>query len=146
MKFGQWLKQEREARDWSQEELGERMGVKHSTISRLETGKTGVSEKMALRCADALAACLLPTQSRESVYHGARLARAGVEEKKLTVTDAGGRTWSVVARLGDPASPFVLSHEAAKVLAAIGVLGEPTSEPPAVPGDEVEDTEGEARA
>ena len=128
MNFGQWLKQEREARGWSQEEMGERMGARHSSISRLETGKTGVSENMLGRCVAVLSTLLLPGQTAEGIERAARLARAGASEPVQTVKDSGGRVWRVLERLGDPTSPFVLTPEAAAVLAALKLL-EPDCQP-----------------
>ena len=128
--------------------LAEAAGVSHTSIDKAERGGS-MRDSTLWMVVVALAGKEATQEQKEALMQEARAVKAGLpppaKQEGLTITDAGGRTWSVVARLGDPTSPFVLSPEAAKVLAAIGVLGEPR-EPPAIPGDEGIDTEGEARA
>ena len=145
MNLGAWMKKRRRALGLTQSVLAQRLGEdKDQTyVSRVENGKTNIS----IGEVEAIGAALLDVPGALAAALGKDSLPSTVVAKQegLTVTDAGGRTWSVVARLGDPASPFVLSPEAAKVLAAIGVLGEP-KEPPAVPGGEGEGIEDEGQA
>lgn len=53
-KFGKILRQLRNARDWSQEDLAVRLEISRSHIGRLETGEKQPSLKMLFRLADAL--------------------------------------------------------------------------------------------
>jgi transcriptional regulator with XRE-family HTH domain len=44
--LGAWLKQRREAKELSQGELAEKMGVRQETVSKVETGKWAISIDM----------------------------------------------------------------------------------------------------
>jgi transcriptional regulator with XRE-family HTH domain len=44
MKFGDYLRQKREARGWTQPEAANKAGIEQSYLSKLETGKSYPSE------------------------------------------------------------------------------------------------------
>lgn len=116
--------------------LAQAAGVSHTSIDKAERG--GLMRDSTLwMIVVALAGEGATPEEAEALMQEARAVKAGLPipapEPSLTVTDAGGRVWGVVARLGDPSSPFVLSPEAAKVLAALGVLGDIPQEPESAP-------------
>jgi transcriptional regulator with XRE-family HTH domain len=51
MKFGEYLKQQREHRGWTQPVAAEKLGIEQSYLSKLETGKGTPSEEMFERLA-----------------------------------------------------------------------------------------------
>ena len=51
MKFGDYLKQQREERGWTQPMAAEKIGIEQSYLSKLETGKATPSEEMFERLA-----------------------------------------------------------------------------------------------
>lgn len=76
MSFGDWLKTNRDTAKMTQEELADRAGTKHPSISRLENGKAKPSRGMVLRIAKALgvdhtaglaAAGFLPEETRQNI-------------------------------------------------------------------------------
>ena len=46
MKFGEYLKSQRDARGWTQPMAAEKIGIEQSYLSKLETGKASPSEEM----------------------------------------------------------------------------------------------------
>ncbi len=55
MNFGEWLKAERQKRGWTLEMMADKADTTHASISRLESGRAGASQKMVARIAEALA-------------------------------------------------------------------------------------------
>jgi len=49
--FAEWLKAERENREWSQRELGRRMGTSGAHISHVESGSRGVTADFCVKLA-----------------------------------------------------------------------------------------------
>jgi len=49
--FAEWLKVERESREWSQRELGRRMGVSGAHVSHVESGSRGVTADFCVKLA-----------------------------------------------------------------------------------------------
>ena len=84
MTFGQWLHQERTRRGWTLEVMAAKMDSVHSSISRLETGRSNPSAKMAIRIADALAGEDATPETMERLRNEARAARAGLEPATTT--------------------------------------------------------------
>ena len=54
MKFGDYLRQARETRQWTQPEAAARAGIEQSYLSTLETGKSYPSEEVFGRLVEAL--------------------------------------------------------------------------------------------
>ncbi len=46
MKFGEYLKSQRDARGWTQPMAAEKIGIEQSYLSKLETGKASPSDEM----------------------------------------------------------------------------------------------------
>ena len=53
MKFGEYLKAQRDARGWTQPLAAEKIGIEQSYLSKLETGKASPSEEMFERIVSA---------------------------------------------------------------------------------------------
>lgn len=58
--FAKWLRETREARGLSMNELSKKAGVSHVTVSTLESGKASSSKKMVIKLAAALEVDPLP--------------------------------------------------------------------------------------
>lgn len=73
----------REARGWSQEELGRRIGRSKSVISRLETGETQLTLEMANRIAQEFGVSLAEVLKLEGVTLTSDGASAGFAEELI---------------------------------------------------------------
>lgn len=67
--FGQWLKRQRRARDWTQEELASRIGCAPISLRKIESGERRPSKEITQRIADVLA---VPEADRASFTAFAR--------------------------------------------------------------------------
>ena len=67
--FGQWLKRQRRARDWTQEELASRLGCAPVSLRKIESGERRPSKEIAQRIADVFS---VPEEHRASFIAFAR--------------------------------------------------------------------------
>jgi transcriptional regulator with XRE-family HTH domain len=103
MKFGEYLKSQRDARGWTQPMAAEKIGIEQSYLSKLETGKASPSEDMFQRLltaydmdVDALGAAVTLSELERLREIGAirDLVRRGQQ-----ATAQGRRRWLVLSLL-----------------------------------------------
>lgn len=78
MTFGTWLKQEREARGWSQRLLAEKAEISSAMVARLEKDSVGHSPDMISRLAGALTGTDASEATKARIARDARAASAGL--------------------------------------------------------------------
>jgi transcriptional regulator with XRE-family HTH domain len=103
MKFGEYLKSQRDARGWTQPMAAEKIGIEQSYLSKLETGKASPSEEMFERLMNAYdidvdhlgAAVALPELERLREIGAIR----DLVRRDQQATARGRRRWLLVSLL-----------------------------------------------
>lgn len=79
LKFGMWLKNQRQGRNLTQRDLALRAGISAGMVARLEAGDVGYSLRMVDDLADALIGDEVTEVERERMRDVARAASAGFD-------------------------------------------------------------------
>ena len=139
--FADWLKNKRDTAGLSLRKLAALTGVSHSTIAKAEDGGWVRDSTLEL-LVKALAGEGATEEQVEAVRQEARAARGGVSvptievEEVQSVRDSSGAEWTLLHNLSDPHTAFSLTPEAARVLAALGLLSQPSQPQPTDSQDE----------
>jgi transcriptional regulator with XRE-family HTH domain len=94
MSFGEWLKAERQKRSWTLEMMADKADTTHASISRLESGRAGASQKMVTRIAEALAGENALPETVERLRKEGLAALVGLEPEMERVID--DEEWEVI--------------------------------------------------